>query len=61
MWLGRVRCGSEGCGVAQIRVRCGSDCSRPGFESRLGTPGVGPLPSGCNKSGALRVKYINIV
>ncbi len=52
---------SGGCGVAQIvahRLAAG----RPEFESRLGTPRGGPLPSGCteeNKSGTLRVVYIN--
>ncbi len=37
---------------------------RPEFKSRLGTPGGGLLPSGCNednKSGSLQVVYINIV
>ncbi len=53
-----------GCGVAQIVAHRLAVYGRPEFESRLGTPGGGPLPSRCNednKSGSLRVVYINIV
>jgi hypothetical protein len=54
-----------GCGVAQIVAHpLAVPYDRPEFESWLGTPRGGPLPSGCNednKSGILRVVYINIV
>jgi hypothetical protein len=60
----RVRCGSEGCGVAQIVAhRLAVRQARVRISARHPYRG-GPLPSGCNednKSGTLRVVYINIV
>jgi hypothetical protein len=63
-----VRCGSEGCGVAQLGCGVAQIVARwlavrqaRGFESRLGIPEEALYRAESNednKSGALRVVYI---